>query len=48
LKLNEFQLPVTLLLRNHRLKSDGGVAMPPSAIMEDDVNPFHWRDCAIG
>jgi len=29
------------------LQSDGGVAMSPAAIMEDDVNLFHRADCAI-
>src|SRR5216683_3209856 len=48
LKLNKLDLPVALLLRNHRLKRDGCVAMPPSAIMEDNVNPFHRPDCGIG
>src|SRR5229473_3989195 len=47
LKLNELDLPVALLLGNDRLQSDGGVAMSPAAIMEDDVNFFHGADCAI-
>jgi hypothetical protein len=46
LELNKFHLPVATLLRNDRLQSDGGVAMSPSTIMEDDVNSFHWQDCA--
>jgi hypothetical protein len=37
---------VALLLRNDRLQSDGGVAVPSSTIMEDDVNFLHWGDCA--
>ena len=48
LKLNKFQLPVALLLRNHGLQSDRRVAMPSSTIMEDDVDFFHRGDCAIG
>jgi hypothetical protein len=35
------------LLADDRLQSDGGVAMSPSAIMEDDVNFFHCADCDI-
>jgi hypothetical protein len=33
-----------LLLKNDRLQSDGGVAVPSSTIMEDDVNFFHWGE----
>src|SRR5437660_2658389 len=48
LKLNEFDLPIALLLRNHCLKRNGRVAVPSSTIMEDDVNSFHWGNCATG
>src|SRR6266436_1815961 len=46
LELNEFHLPIALLLGNYSFESDCGVAMPSSTIVEDDVNFFHWQDCA--
>src|SRR5260370_20374145 len=41
LELNEFHLPIEVLLRNDRLQGDGFVAMPSSAIVEDVVRFFH-------
>ena len=41
LKLDEFDLPVALLLGNDGLQSDSGIAMSPTAIVENDVNFLH-------
>ena len=41
LELDEFDLPVALLLGNYGLQGYSGVAMPSSTIVEDDVNLLH-------
>ena len=47
LELDQLDLPRTSLLRNDGLESDGGIAMPASSVVEDDVNFFHGSDSAI-
>lgn len=47
LKLDQFELPRTPLLRNDGLEGNGSVAVPPSSVMEEDMNFFHGGDSAI-
>src|SRR6266478_2819960 len=42
LKLDERDLPVALLLGNDGLQGYSSIAMPPTAVVENDVYSFHW------
>src|SRR6202007_2523758 len=47
LKLNQLDAPVVLSLSDDRLKSLSGVAVTPSRVMVNDMDLFHWGNCAI-
>src|ERR1700687_1976843 len=48
LKLNELDLPVSLLLGDDGLQGHGGIAMPPAAVVENDMDFFHCGDSDTG
>ena len=48
LKLDRLDLPVRMPMRNDSLECDSGVAMSPTAIVEEDMNFLHRGDCAMG
>jgi hypothetical protein len=39
--LNEFDLPVAMLLGNDGLQGDGSIAVSPTAVVKDNVNLLH-------
>jgi hypothetical protein len=43
LKLDQLDLPRSVLLGKHRLEGYGGIAVPPTRIMEENVYFFHYR-----
>ena len=47
LELNEVDLPGALLLGDHGLEGDGGVAVAATGVMKKDMNFFHERNVAL-
>jgi hypothetical protein len=47
LKLDEFDVPVALLLCHNALQSHSRIAVPAAGVMKNDVYLFHQRDSAI-
>jgi hypothetical protein len=47
LKLDEFDVPVALLLRRNGLQGHSRIAVSSTAVMKNDLYLFHGRDFAI-
>src|SRR6266404_6501437 len=48
LKLDELDMPVALLFGNDGLQGHGSIAMAPTAVVENDMDFFHWPDFDTG
>src|SRR6266852_8795738 len=48
LKLDKLDLPVALLFGNDGLQGYGSIAVAPTAVVENDMDSFHWPDLDTG